>query len=77
MALPLLPTHDTCPKPLKTEVLDKDFAEPEKKPNPFSVLQGLKTKSWVQFSGFLMYFLMSHSFTDTIEGFAELGFSSF
>lgn len=45
MALPLLPTHDTCPKPLKTEVLDKDFAEPEKKPNPFSVLQGLKTKS--------------------------------
>ena len=30
---------------IQNAVLDKDFAEPEKKPNPFSVLQGLKTKS--------------------------------
>lgn len=45
MALPLLSTHDTCPKPLKKEVVDKDFVEPEKKMNPFSVLKGLKNKS--------------------------------
>jgi uncharacterized protein len=39
MELPLIPRHETCPQPVKLEVLDADFdaATPEK-PNPFAVL---------------------------------------
>ena len=43
MALPVAPKHDVCPKPVKLQVADADFAdEPEEKPNPFAVLQQLK-----------------------------------
>ena len=43
MALPVAPKHEICPKLVKLQVADADFAdEPEEKPNPFAVLQQLK-----------------------------------
>jgi uncharacterized protein len=45
MALPVVPTHDVCPQPVKLQVADKDFeATTEEKPNPFAVLEQLKKK---------------------------------
>lgn len=45
MALPVVPKHDICPSPVKLQAADADFVEEEdKKPNPFAVLQQLKTK---------------------------------
>ena len=45
MALPVVPKHDVCPGPVKLQAADADFVEEEdKKPNPFAVLQQLKTK---------------------------------
>ena len=45
MALPVVPKHDVCPTPVKLQVADPDFVENvEQKPNPFAVLQQLKTK---------------------------------
>lgn len=47
LALPLVPRHDHCPQPLpialdETAELD-DGDEPDDRPNPFAVLQALKT----------------------------------
>ncbi len=45
MALPVVPKHEVCPAPVKLQVADPDFVEDvEQKPNPFTVLQQLKTK---------------------------------
>lgn len=45
MALPVVPKHEVCPAPVKLQVADPDFVEDvEQKPNPFAVLQQLKTK---------------------------------
>jgi uncharacterized protein len=45
MAAPLVPKHETCPKPVKLQAADQEFVElPQDKPNPFAVLQQLKKK---------------------------------
>lgn len=45
MALPAVPKHDVCPDAVKLQVADADFAdEPAEKPNPFAVLERLKSK---------------------------------
>lgn len=43
MAMPLVPLHEACPLPLPpSEMAGEPAREPEAKPNPFSVLAGLK-----------------------------------
>jgi uncharacterized protein len=42
MDLPVVPRHESCPLPVKLTAADADFAEAQPKPNPFSVLAGLK-----------------------------------
>ena len=43
MATPLVSKHATCPRPVKLQAADADFAETQQeKPNPFAVLQQLK-----------------------------------
>jgi len=45
MATPLVSKHATCPKPVKLQAADPEFADvPHEKPNPFAVLQQLKKK---------------------------------
>ena len=45
MAMPPVPMHQACPQPVTLQAADPDFlAEPEAKPNPFAVLQQLKSK---------------------------------
>jgi len=45
MAAPLVPMHEECPQPVKLQVADVGFeSQPEEKPNPFAVLEQLKTK---------------------------------
>lgn len=45
MALPVVPTHEVCPDPVKLHVADPDFVvEASEKPNPFAVLEQLKIK---------------------------------
>jgi uncharacterized protein len=45
MAMPPVAKHDVCPKAVKLQAVDADFAEePTEKPNPFAVLQQLKDK---------------------------------
>lgn len=44
MALPVAPKHAVCPVPVKLQAADSDFVdEPAEKPNPFAVLEQLKT----------------------------------
>ena len=45
MALPLVPRHEVCPVAPKMTVADAEFeAQNGEKPNPFAVLQSLKSK---------------------------------
>jgi uncharacterized protein len=45
MAMPPVPKHEICPKPVKLQATDAAFEEtPSEKPNPFAVLQQLKNK---------------------------------
>jgi uncharacterized protein len=45
MATPLVSKHAVCPKPVKLQVADAEFADlPQEKPNPFAMLQQLKKK---------------------------------
>lgn len=44
MAMPVAPMHTVCPRPVKLQAADADFEAPEQeKPNPFAVLQKLKS----------------------------------
>jgi uncharacterized protein len=42
MDLPASPKHTVCPQPVKLQVADADFEEPQDKPHPFAALAGLK-----------------------------------
>lgn len=42
MDLPAAPKHAICPSPVKLQVADADYQEPEDKPNPFAALAGLR-----------------------------------
>lgn len=45
MAMPPVPKHGTCPKPVKLQAADAGFvAEPTERANPFAALQALKKK---------------------------------
>jgi uncharacterized protein len=45
MALPVVPKHEVCPVTVMLQVADPDFHEDlAEKPNPFAVLEQLKTK---------------------------------
>ncbi|MDB5733158.1 MAG: hypothetical protein JWQ03_3053 [Variovorax sp.] len=45
MEIPIAPTHDVCPQPVRLSVADEDFEAPGGvRPNPFAVLDGLRTK---------------------------------
>ena len=45
LACPLVPMHSSCPKPVRLQAADADFAEPvAEKPNPFAVLQQIRNK---------------------------------
>jgi uncharacterized protein len=45
MAMPLVPKHVQCPQAVRLEAVDADFdASPVEKPNPFAVLEKLKSK---------------------------------
>ena len=45
MALPLVPTHEVCPVPVKLEAVDAGFEEAAPvKPNPFAVLAALQKR---------------------------------
>jgi len=45
MAMPLVPMHGQCPQAVRLEAVDADFdASPAEKPNPFAVLEKLKSK---------------------------------
>jgi uncharacterized protein len=43
MSLPLVPLHAVCPEQLPVSAVDPEFEQAAEKPNPFSVLAGLKT----------------------------------
>jgi uncharacterized protein len=46
MAMPMVPMHEVCPRPVKLVVADADFdARTEEKPNPFAVLANLAKKN--------------------------------
>jgi len=45
MDLPVVPRHEACPLPVKSAAVDADFEDLQPKPNPFSVLAGLKIPS--------------------------------
>ena len=43
MAMPLVPMHEVCPKPVRLQAADADFdSTPAERPNPFAVLDKLK-----------------------------------
>ncbi len=42
MDLPVVPRHESCPVPVKLTAEDADFSAAPSRPNPFSVLAGLK-----------------------------------
>ena len=45
MAMPPVPKHEICPKPVKLQAVDAAFEEqPSEKPNPFAMLEQLKKK---------------------------------
>ncbi|MEY2861792.1 MAG: hypothetical protein RL392_2250 [Pseudomonadota bacterium] len=45
MAMPPVPKHEICPKPVKLQAVDAAFEEqPGEKPNPFAMLEQLKKK---------------------------------
>jgi uncharacterized protein len=45
MAMPPVPKHENCPKPVKLQAVDAAFEEqPGEKPNPFAMLEQLKKK---------------------------------
>jgi len=45
MAQPAAPLHAVCPQPVRLSARDPDFVDPQpEKPNPFAVLQRLKSK---------------------------------
>ncbi|MDE2418077.1 MAG: DUF177 domain-containing protein [Burkholderiales bacterium] len=45
MAMPPVPKHNVCPKPVTLHAADADFSdEPAEKSNPFAVLQQIKDK---------------------------------
>jgi uncharacterized protein len=44
MAVPMVPMHDTCPRPVKTRVGDAE-APAQDKPNPFAVLESLQRRN--------------------------------
>ncbi len=43
LSLPLVPLHEVCPEKLPMSVADPAFEAAAERPNPFSVLAGLKT----------------------------------
>jgi len=45
LALPLVPRHDVCPRPVTMTASDADFDSAEKKPHPFAVLAKIKGSS--------------------------------
>ena len=45
MSTPLVPKHEVCPRTVKLQAADPEFAElTQEKPNPFAMLQQLKKK---------------------------------
>jgi uncharacterized protein len=45
MAMPPVPKHDVCPKPVRMHAADADFeSTPDETPHPFAALQSLKDK---------------------------------